>query len=740
MPTIIDAAKSLIAVCDGATSRDTQGFNGSDAPFVKSIFERKWLSEKQLASLHRLLKKYTVQLSKHGFAYGELVVPMAGPATSATGSNGVPHDPLKTQAVAQMKITDTEWVNVETPLPPPRNIFARLNKLDPFVKPVTISKEATDAAMKAIKEAFKPAPWAPEPWSVDAGDIMNHFPKFLPDVGAIQPRGQQREVIEKADAAYRAGKRVVVIELATGGGKSIVAMTLGNALRANGDDSFFITAQIALQRQYTRDFPSPEIELLLGRSNYKCNLDCSRKANDAPCTDEKRGILPECVDGGLDSEIMREAVQLTLPPSAYGCDYWRQLAVCNRAPIMLANFASFLFQKRIGRFSKRSLLILDEAHNCEAQLMNFVSIELTEWVLSIIDVKIDRNVTSKEQFLEWLRENDVTRKISNKLDPKDDVKGDDCPPDGESISSELSKTEHDAMKELGHKIEIFMRYVERGEWSISTETYFVRGDPRKKILARPIYAKEFAEELLFQHADRVLAMSATILDKDLWARNLGLDPADVEIISLASDFPAENRPIFLTYAGNMGKKHFSPEMNPTNPTKPKFIEAVRRIMKRHEGQRGLIHCQSNDLKRVILDEVRDSRFLDQETFENNKEEMMKFHASRPDSVIVAPAMHEGFDFKGDLCRFQIIAKMPWPSLGDKVVKERSERDPAWYTWLCALKLAQSYGRAVRSSTDWAYTYLLDQGFEMFAGRNGKLIPQWVRDAFQRYAPTEIRRS
>jgi Rad3-related DNA helicase len=349
-------------------------------------------------------------------------------------------------------------------------------------------------------------------------------------------------------------------------------------------------------------------------------------------------------------------------------------------------------------------------------------------------VKIDRDVTSKEQFLEWLRENDVTRKISAKLDTKN---ADD---DGESIASELSKAEHDAMKELGHKIEIFLRYVERGEWSIATETYYVKGDLRKKIMARPLYAKDFAEELLFQHADRVLAMSATILDKDLWARNLGLDPATVEIISLPSDFPVENRPIFLTYAGNCGKKYFTAEANPKNPTKPKLIEAVKRIMQRHEGQRGLIHCQSNEMKRVILDEVRDSRFLDQETFNNDKEAMLHVHASRPDSVVVAPSMTEGYDFAGDLCRFQIIAKMPWPSLGDKVIKERADRDPAWYAWNCALRLVQAYGRGVRGKEDWAFCYLLDQGFEMFAGRNSKLIPQWVRDAFQRYAPTEIRRN
>jgi len=164
-------------------------------------------------------------------------------------------------------------------------------------------------------------------------------------------------------------------------------------------------------------------------------------------------------------------------------------------------------------------------------------------------------------------------------------------------------------------------------------------------------------------------------------------------------------------------------------------------MARHKGQRGLIHCHSFEFSKILKYEVADPRFLFQDDFKGDKSAMLAAHSKREDSVIVAPAMHEGFDFKDDLSRFQILAKVPWPSMTDKVIKERMNLDNRWYAWLTALKIVQSMGRSVRSKTDWAYTYIIDQGFDGFLGRNGQMIPRYIKDAFHKYAPKEeIRRA
>lgn len=665
--TIVDAAQALAGVCDGAVTRDGQGFNGADSPFVQSLLGQAYLTQRQLNALHHVLRKYRKQLSGLGFNYEDLEVPTAGPRPEAK------------QAVL------------------------------PSVAPTI---EAQDK---------NPVPT----WPMSAELFASHFP------GNMTPRQRQLDALAAINDAFRARKKVVVLEMPTGGGKSVLCMTAARAVRSLGGFVHFLTIQKALQDQYTKDFPAPEVEVLKGRANYTCELDPTRDCGNAKCTDQKKGLLPECVVNGDEPENRHKAVNLQLTPDEHLCPYWRNLQKCHDNAITLFNFSSFLYQARLGRFGHRELMIIDEAHNIEQQLMSFVSIELTEWTLRILDIQIDREIQTKDEFMAFIRESGIREKIQDAVGMPD-------ADESESIEAELDKVETEAIRDLGLKIENFMRYVDQGEWVFETVKYNDRnGDVAKKIVARPLYAKQFASDLLFGYADRVLVMSATILDSKLWAENLGISPDDVQHIKTPCDFPASNRPVHLEYAGNMGAKHYSPEANPTNPTKPKFLDAVKRILDRHAGQRGLIHCHSFQLMQDIYQGVDSDRLLMQVHFDD-KDAMLRAHDSKPDAVIVAPAMHEGLDFKDDRARFQIIAKIPWPSLGDRVIKERAARSDRYYAWLTALKLVQSYGRIVRSKEDWGYTYILDSGFEGFCYRNGNLLPVWFREAIRKGAPTKIR--
>src|SRR5579862_6083831 len=97
MATILDAARALNAVCDGAETRDAQGFNGADAPFAKSLLSQSYLTQKQLAALHRLLQKYGGQMAKLGFIYSELVVPVPGPVAGVKVASKSPGGPEAAQ-------------------------------------------------------------------------------------------------------------------------------------------------------------------------------------------------------------------------------------------------------------------------------------------------------------------------------------------------------------------------------------------------------------------------------------------------------------------------------------------------------------------------------------------------------------------------------------------------------------------------------------------------------------------
>jgi hypothetical protein len=99
----------------------------------------------------------------------------------------------------------------------------------------------------------------------------------------------------------------------------------------------------------------------------------------------------------------------------------------------------------------------------------------------------------------------------------------------------------------------------------------------------------------------------------------------------------------------------------------------------------------------------------------------------PSTVLISPSLHLGLDLKDDLSRFQIITKVPYPSLGDRWIDEKRKRSEQWYSWQTGLRLVQAYGRSVRSKDDWAATYVLDANFGYFISRNKTIIPQWFID-------------
>jgi Rad3-related DNA helicase len=706
--TIVDAARALAACCDGAISRDNAGFNGADAPFAASLLSQTWLSEKQLSAMHRMLGKYTKQLERLGFQYHELEIPRPGPVKGAKQS--------------EFTWTKGKTQDGVTPL------VGGFNQAPATPAPA----RPAPAPKPAVPAPKAPEPWTPRlAWTMSAAELLAHFPQ------GMTPRPKQLDALTRINEAFRSGKRIVVLEMPTGGGKSPICMTAARAVRAMDGQTSFLTVQKSLQDQYTRDFPAPEIEVLKGRANYPCSLSGGNCGSDAPCKKAKKGILPECVKGGgscdaPNKDVMRAAVQLQLPAESHLCPYWNQLQKCHDSAITLFNFSSFLFQQRIKRFGKRDLMLIDEAHKIEGQIMSFVTVELEQYALNILGVELDDTIRTKEQLLTWLRDNRILERLQKALDNKKDKT------DPEAVADDLDQMQTELLENLQMKLQIFMGAVDKSEWVFEVQKYFRFKQESKKLVARPLFGKDFAQDLLFSKGDRALVMSATILDVKLWARNLGFDPSEVALVQTACDFPVANRPIHLEYCGSMGYKYFSREQNPKDPTEPKFVKKVAQILERHQGQRGLIHCQSHALAKLIRENVQNDRLLFQDDFEN-KDALFAAHDSRPDSVIVSPGIKEGFDFKNDRARFQIIAKVPFASMTDLVVKERMNRQPEWYGWLAALDLVQSYGRIVRSAEDWGTTYIVDSGFEGFCARNGNLLPVWFREAFRKGAPREVRR-
>ena len=93
-------------------------------------------------------------------------------------------------------------------------------------------------------------------------------------------------------------------------------------------------------------------------------------------------------------------------------------------------------------------------------------------------------------------------------------------------------------------------------------------------------------------------------------------------------------------------------------------------------------------------------------------------------------MTEGVDLKGELSRFQILCKIPYPYLGDKLIRKKMNKWKWWYPLQTAKTIIQAVGRSIRNKDDYATTYILDEDWFKFYGRNKNLFPQDFREALK----------
>lgn len=209
-------------------------------------------------------------------------------------------------------------------------------------------------------------------------------------------------------------------------------------------------------------------------------------------------------------------------------------------------------------------------------------------------------------------------------------------------------------------------------------------------------------------------MSATIVDKQVFCESLGLKDLDVAYLSIPSPFPVDNRPIHYLPAGSMSK-------GAIDKTLPIVVETIKLLLEKHASDKGIIHCTNYKIAKFIKENIDSSRLMLHDS--TNRDEVLKVHINSEDpTVLLSPSMMEGIDLKDDLSRFQIVCKVPFPYLGDLVVKKRMERNEKWYPYMTAKSIIQALGRSIRNETDHAVSYVLDADWDRFYGRNKHLFP------------------
>jgi ATP-dependent DNA helicase DinG len=472
------------------------------------------------------------------------------------------------------------------------------------------------------------------------------------------------------------------------------------------------------------------------------------------------------------------------------CEYFNQLNIAlasSHSIFSYSNFLAFLPNTKILR--PREFLVLDEGHLLETEIVKFRGLSISkrrwkryiqnlqiidygyndikEWIKFLIELEtkllmligstsaIESLALQRKIRYNWCDKNaeerqigEITNTSKTKLTVKNRriVSGAELYDSDEEIAQKYQESFSDISPTTGLSEELAadaLRDTERLTITINN----ILANPRNWIIAeikkenyevvkvelKPLDISPYCKAV-FDKCSKVLIMSATILNPKAFCRSVGLiqdnDEKEVKFIQVKSDFPVQNRPI---YALNIAYLNFNNLQLPE--IKSSITKTVDNIMTIHRKDKGIIHTSSYDQLNFIKDNIsqENARRLIVTDPEIQRDEVIQEHInSVKPTVLISPSLHTGLDLKDELSRFQIMTKVPYPNKSDRWINAKSKLDEQWYYWQTALRLAQAYGRSVRSKEDWAKTYILDSAFGYFLSKNRSILPDWFIQAIKYY--------
>jgi len=543
------------------------------------------------------------------------------------------------------------------------------------------------------------------------------------DLSKYKPRKEQKEALNFIDSQYNADplKKFFLLNLPVGTGKSHLALMISEWYRKNVNRTArvdVITNSKILQDQYADTYES--ISDLKGKDNYECvQYSCS------------------CAQGAEFNRLNKTSCE--------SCPYSNARESYMSGGLSLTNFYLYIlyamYNPKLMENRGARVLIVDEAHDFDDVMSDFVSIRMTEGIIKKFTfadeksiIKNLKSVSNISQYVSFLRllgseitstiesmENGINSKSRNVREDKRDLKLNKL---FKSKNSDVKLMQLVSdLKQYQVKIELFLKEYKENPNNWVLESGYNEKLKQKELSLEPIWAYDYLDKYVFSNYDMVFLMSGTILDKNLFCQLNGLDIKKAAYYSIESPFPVKNRPIFYMPLGKMSYKS-------KEDTFQRYIPYIKKLLEKYKDKKGIIHTNSFELANWIQKSIKDPRLVYHDS--SNKDEILKMHFDSDEpTVIVSPSMGTGVSFDDDRARFQIIAKVPYPSLASQKNKLRQSNNPGWYAWKTVSGLIQMTGRTVRSNTDYADTIIIDGSFGDVIKHSSHFLPNWVQNAIKR---------
>lgn len=482
-----------------------------------------------------------------------------------------------------------------------------------------------------------------------------------------------------------AGVKVVFLSAPTGSGKTLIGEMVR---RSYGKKAMYTCTTKTLQNQVERDFPYAKV--IKGRANYPtlnfpdnewfaCDL-CEKKRFDDDCF--------YCDDTeACPYQIARYA--------AMNAD----VAVANVA-YMLAEGNGYVSWVR-GRADKGGLTIIDEADALEDELMRHVEISLSPRLMKQLAIKPPDKKTVVESWQTWVERV--------------------CLP---ALRSKIKTIYGNEAKDIRFRSRL-SKLVNQLDGITFGEDWVYTGYDQGYVTFKPVKVTKQAPEVLWHLGKQFLLMSATIISAQQMAEDLGLEDDEWVTVDVPSVFPVENRPIYIEPVANMTAK--------TKETAwPRATKRVEEIAFWHD-ERILVHTVSYALATQMADNLG-PRAITYRSAKEREPALAKFRSST-NGILLAPSFERGVDLPYDECRVVVVAKIPFPYLGDKQINKRlySKGGRGWYAMTTVRSLVQMTGRAMRHEDDTCEIYVIDAQFvENIWKKSKHLLPEWWKTAIHGY--------
>ena len=548
----------------------------------------------------------------------------------------------------------------------------------------------------------------------------------------FQPRAGQKEAVNQILEAFIDEKMQNVILCApTGTGKSIIGAVAAEALSAARGtlpnapkSSISTTATNVLAKQYDTTFKQLAVDkkyiMIKGASNY----DCSALSQPGQPENAESCAWYTMVQSGSEfSDVIQNHCEK--------CEYLAVKKQKNTVRHLTTNYSYFFIDRMYtGKFEDRDLLIWDEAHlindlfsehnaihfsqkRVQAMAQEIAdTVRLTDLEISKILVSIASDCSKKDKINEKNYEAylNALLKVYRYAKEQGTIAAERALRSGQT--SQYSKLTRFVKKYegLACKIDDLFKY--------DYDHVFEYKEEESAVSIKPVFVGTMTEAL--QCSPHNLFMSATI-SYEFMVKTLNLDEKKTKFIKLPPTFAKENKEVVF----------FDPlSLSYTSLQNPDVVKSLRKnvakIVKKHvsDGDRGIILAPSFKLQNEIVSEIGPlTKTLGYKLFEQRQGEKLenilaafKEYKGGP-AVLISPAMFEGVDLPGDLSRFQIIVKAPYPSLADKRMKFILDKHQSLYNLIATMKLVQGAGRSVRSPDDHATTYCLDQNAQRLFSSN-----------------------